>query len=60
MDNRYKIGGGIGGEKVWVVMDLEARKPVHVFRDEFEAEDFADEYWESTGHDCIVKPSRLS
>ena len=56
MNSRYRTGS----EQVWVLMDLETGEPVRVFRDEFEAEDFGDEYWLDTKHDCIVKPSRLS
>lgn len=47
------------GEKIWVVIDTETGHPINAFRDEYEAKDFADEYWEQTGKDTIYYPVSL-
>lgn len=46
-------------EKVYVVTDTADGEPIMVFRDEYEAEDFSDEYYIQTGRDSIVYPSKL-
>lgn len=47
------------GERIWVVIDTTTGHPINAFKDKYEAEDFADEYWEQTRRDCGIYPVDL-